>query len=345
MSPDDIGNSGDKPGRTSSDPAVSQSELDALVAAFEAKERRAQGIESLASSGDTLDPLAGGTSRPTPVVALEPANDDASDIDSLIQRATAVRESGPGPGAAVREIDRAFAALSDVAAEDDSSSLPLVTLPPSQLDAPETEELLFPTPPELDAALSSDDLAADAQDAGAGNLDAPLDFESDGPAAVTEPDTMDEVLAVVPEAPDAVAESGAPDKYADEAAGLSAAAPILDSISETTIIEAIGSENVAAGAAGAASEVAAAASPTAEAKAPKLVAPPAKSPTGGAPPAAAVAPVVPTEAPKRSWLPPSPLTIMLEQPIRAVAALGLGVFVGVLTFAFLSSKQIGRAHV
>ena len=177
-------------------------------------------------------------------------------------------------------------------------------------------------------------------------MDAPLDFGDEEPAAAIEPDSMDEVLVPVEELPRAAAEIDEAARAEDEAAGLPPAAPILDSITQTTVIEDIGSENVAAGAAALAPDVAVAKPEETEAKAsaPKPAASAAKSSkTAASGDSEAPSPAAAPESPKKSWLPPSPLTIMLEQPIRAAAALGVGVFAGVLTFAYLLNNPL-RPH-
>ncbi len=348
MSSDEHNSAGPNPGGASSGPAVLQSELDALIAAFEAKETRAQAGEFPSNSAATPDPLAGGAEVPVPVVVFSPTAADASDINTLIQRVTALQVPDPKPIPAQPEIDRVFAELSSVAETEDFAAKLPDRLPPLEPEIFDSDDTLTADIPGADATLVADVLSGETQHHSAKSSDALLDFEDDGPVPALGPDPMDELLAPITESSEVSAEMDAETRAEDEAAGLAAAAPIIDSVTQTTVIEDIGSENVAAVAAAVAAGPAVAGSEPVEAKTPApkpaaSAATPAKAAAasdGAAPPEAAGA-----DAAKPSWLPPSPLAIMLEQPIRSAVALGVGVFAGVFTFAFLWSNPLRRHEV
>jgi len=339
VSADDIEKGGTPPEAPASDPAVPQSEVEAFVAAFEAKERRAQGL----APAESLDPLAGGALRPTSVVAMVPSGTETSDMDSLIRRASIAADAELEASPPDSGIDGAFEELAEVAAAEPIVSNAVTSSARERSDA---EELLVPASPDSEAEQAMDETALGVPEDSSETVVAPLDFDSDERVSLVGADPMDEVLAILPETEPSVPEITAAERAGDDAAGLGAAAPILDSISDTTIIEEIGSENVAAGAAGA--EAAMLEPPKTEAKAPSPApaAATVKSKKGAAATEATVpAPSAVEQKARWSWLPQSPLKVLLEQPIRAAAALGLGVFVSVLTVAFLSGNPLRRHEV
>jgi tetratricopeptide (TPR) repeat protein len=93
----------------------------------------------------------------------------------------------------------------------------------------------------------------------------------------------------------------------------------VDSLRETTVIEEIGSENVAAGAA---ADVAPAAPPPAVEPEPAAVAEPAPVPARGRP----------------AWLPPSPVDLIRAEPLRAAAAIAAAILAGVASFLYLATN-------
>lgn len=313
-----------------STPDTPQSEIDALIEAFEGKTRRVQ--LPPAGSSSKIDPLPGGLSEPIPVVALSAAASGASDMEELIAQVGA-RESEPREDAPEPTLDRALEALSSAAAE--ATTQPGLTplrrndeneiLAGASADAELTESMDIPIAP---IAADEEVLVTATEDA------APPDPEPDG---------MDEVLAAVSEAAAEPADEPIPaghedaEAAADTAAGLAPAAPVVDTVTQTSVIEEIGSENIAAGAA-----------PEFAGKKPEEIAAqaeaaPAPIPVKKAAPAQAGDSATETETvPKKRLLPPSLLTIALAQPARAAAAIGMGVFVGALSFAFLLNNPLRR---
>lgn len=329
MSPDEK-NSG-------SAPDTPQSEIDALIEAFEDKTRSTRAPRTSTEAPDTLDPLAGGHSEPISVVALSAAASGISDMEALIAQVGV--EPVPADDAAEPSLDRAFEELSSVAAETVELLPSIEASPVASLQRDDANEIL------ADAASDSELTESMEAPIASGAIDEEIiapDIE-DAEAPEVEPDGMDEVLAAVSDAASepaeesAVADTSEIDAAADEEAGLPPAAPVVDTVTQTSVIEEIGSENVAAGAA-----------PEFTAKKPEDVAAQAEAPASALPASpkkksaetAPAADVATEAASKKGFLPPPILAIVLAQPARAAAAIGLGVFVGVLSFAFLLNNPL-----
>jgi len=313
-------------------PDTPQSEIDALIEAFEDKTRRAQRPSAAGEAPATIDPLAGGLSEPIPVVALSAAASGASDMEEIIAQVSTSAEPEPGEADAEPSLARAFEQLSSIAAEPAA---------PGLVDAPALASLARSDVNEILAGANADAELTES-------LDSPITADTADEEVIvaaveeadgdTEPDGMDEVLAAVSDAASEPADEAIPlgtidaESAADEAAGLAPAAPVVDTVTQTSVIEEIGSENVAAGAAPEFAakkpeEIAAKAAPAPE---------PAKKQSGSAEPTAALE----EAAPKKRLLPPPILANVLAQPARAAAAIGLGVFVGALSFAFLLNNPL-----
>ncbi len=300
---------------------VTQSELDALIAAIEDKEHRARPTsvpsgpaaplepppqEAAEASASDMDALI--RQAAPPEVALSAAQEEPDPPRTVAQFPEAVNE-GPAPGAdeSVRDaLDLPQALDVDDVLAGDASDSSLVGVP-GELVAGEGE--------------APEDAIASAEVEGTESAD-------------VEPDEMDEILAAVPApAPPSVA----PAPQAD-----AVPARVLDSVTQTTIIEEIGSENIAAGAAAELAPAGQAATSTpAAAPSPAAVTSAAKqelSTAAEVPPSTSEAP-----SPRRSWLPPSLLSLAREQPARTLAAAGLGLFTAVLTFAYLYGNQLRPA--
>lgn len=332
MSPDD------KNSESSQD--TPQSEIDALIEAFEDKTRTRRPRAS-AEAPATLDPLPEDESEPIPVVALSAAASGISDMEDLIAQVGA--EPASVEDGAEPSLDRAF---------EDLSSAAEAAEPVEAEDAAPEVALQREDANEILAGAAGDSELTESMEAPIAAM--PADEEIIAPSAENaeapevEPDGMEDVLAAVSDAAaepgdepatmDA-AEAGAEiDAEADEAAGLPPAAPVVDTVTQTSVIEDIGSENVAAGAA-----------PEFTAKKPEEVTAKADAPATSAPATAPAknktsAESTETTAPdavqKKRFLPPSILGMVLAQPARAAAAIGLGVFVGVLSFAFLLNNPL-----
>lgn len=309
----DVENPGPEAATTRASGAVTQSELDALLAAFEAKERRARQEAAPDGPPAPLNPTAQFASEANSAVVLSAAVPNSSDMDALIREVAPTAIALP-PALEEPDIERGLegfsAAVTGVAAAAVEPATNLLRNP----EPSDTDELLAGDAPDASLADVPGDLMPSAQGAAVDGATVPTGAEH-AELLNTGSDDMDEVLA----------------------------APFTDSVTQTSVIEEIGSENIAAGAspefaakgpAEIPAEAVGAQGQTTPAKAAKKVVPPAKD----TPP--------PTKAPspRRAWLPPSFLSLAREQPARAMAAMGVGLLAAVLAFAYLYANQLRPAE-
>lgn len=263
---------------------------------------------------------------------FEEAADEAGELEQVLQNLSAAA-SGEGEGRG--EEAEAAASTADEDAPSIEASLAGI--------AEAAEEPVLDEPGAGDASLDEalDDSAAPAQENVNQDAEAVLDAANpDEPLAGQD---MEEVLAEVETPGTEEAEPTEPGETDDvaevTAARAGGAEPAASTVTDTTVIEEIGSENVAAGAADAAGNFAGAAAESqpesgpAEASAAADELPQAEAEEEGAPVGG------------RRWLPPSVIELAREEPLRAVAGLAAGLIVAATTFAFLYTNQLRPASV
>ncbi len=258
-------------------------------------------------------------------VAAIAVDEDRLD-ESLFEELSEAAESGAD--------DPAGSSLDDpvLAADAPAEPAELALLPvAADAERADSDDWLTDLKPEQSLASDSE-LLPPSDEPGA-------EFEND-PEALTSPE-MEDVLAAAPrsapstattfddlfnEEDPGTAEDLDPIAAIPVSSGQPAAAPEGKTLSETTVMEDIGSENVAAGAAGDSS--------------PKPSAAPAPKPAAPKPePAPAAAATAPQPPKRRSWLPPSPIELLGAQPRRAAAAIAAGLLVGGAEFAYLAANR------
>lgn len=308
--------------------ALSQSDIEALIAQA-VQETEPDELIDVAADAEGKDwespvevagesELSGGATEDEPAeVAMEAADDDSGELDlesafEDLTQAASVDDSGDEAGAEA-DIEETLAEVASAAEED-------------------AEPAGNPDVDDLDAVLSGEPDAVPEQSV----EDADMALSGMNPEESLAHQDMEEVLAEVPDAAaEPVEDVGeADDPGGAETRGETPAPPVTSTVTDTTVIEEIGSENVAAGAVDESAgmfagepKAASGAAPSAEASSVDAGEPPAAEPAGE----------------PSAWLRRSVLDVARQEPIRALAGLAAGLLVALAAFTFLYTHRLRPA--